>query len=60
MRREGKVEAVPALFVPDRKGQRLNEIEDMSGVDTVMVTEEPQGGSEEPTSPPIVTMSVPQ
>jgi hypothetical protein len=32
----------------------------MSGVDTVMVTEEPQGGSEEPTSPAIVTMSVPQ
>ncbi len=60
VRREGKVEPVPALFVPDRKGRASTQIEDMSGVDTVMVTEEPQGGSEEPTSPPLVTMSVPQ
>jgi len=60
VRREGKLEPVPALFVPDRKGQASTTIEDMSGVDTVMVTEEPQGGSEEPTGVPIVTMSVPQ
>lgn len=60
VRREGTVEPVPALFVPDRKGQAETTIADMSGVDTVMVTEEPQGGSEEPTSPAIVTMSVPQ
>lgn len=60
VRREGTVEAVPALMVPDRKGQAETTIADMSGVDTVMVTEEPQGGSEEPTSPAIVTMSVPQ
>jgi len=60
VRREGKVEPVPALFVPDRKGRASTQIEDMSGVDTVMVTEEPQGGSEEPTAPPVVTMSVPQ
>lgn len=60
VRREGKVEPVPALFVPDRKGRAETTIEDMSGVDTVMVTEEPQGGSKEPTGEPIVTMSVPQ
>lgn len=60
VRREGKVEPVPALFVPDREGRASTTIDDMSGVDTVMVTEEPQGGSEEPTSPPIATMSVPQ
>jgi anti-sigma-K factor RskA len=60
VRREGTVEAVPALLVPDRRGQAETTIADMSGVDTVMVTEEPQGGSEEPTSPAIVTMSVPQ
>jgi anti-sigma-K factor RskA len=60
VRREGKVEPVPALFVPDRGGRASTQIEDMSGVDTVMVTEEPQGGSEEPTGDPIVTMSVPQ
>lgn len=60
VRREGQVEPVPALFVPDRAGSASTTIADMSGVDTVMVTEEPQGGSKEPTSPPIVTMSVPQ
>lgn len=60
VRREGKVEAVPALFVPDREGRAETRIADMSGVDTVMVTAEPRGGSKEPTSPPIVTMSVPQ
>lgn len=60
VRREGKVEPVPALFVPDREGRASTRIEDMSGVDTVMVTEEPQGGSKEPTSPAIVTMSVSQ
>lgn len=60
VRREGTVEPVPALFVPDREGRAETTIEDMSGVDTVMVTEEPQGGSEEPTGEPIVTMSVPQ
>jgi anti-sigma-K factor RskA len=58
--REGQVEAVPALFVPDRNGQAETRIADMNGVETVMVTEEPQGGSETPTSEPIMTMSVPQ
>lgn len=60
VRREGTVEAVPALMVPDRKGEAETTISSMKGVDTVMVTEEPQGGSEEPTSPAIVTMSVSQ
>jgi len=58
--RDGKVEAVPALFVPDRHGQAETTIEDMTGVKTVMVTKEPSGGSETPTGEPIVTMSVPQ
>jgi anti-sigma-K factor RskA len=57
--REGQVEAVPALFVPDRNGQAETRIADMNGVKVVMVTEEPQGGSESPTSEPIVTMKVP-
>jgi len=60
VRREGTVEPVPALLVPDREGRAETTISDMGGVDTVMVTEEPQGGSEEPTSPAIVTMSVSQ
>jgi anti-sigma-K factor RskA len=57
--REGQVEAVPALFVPNRDGQAETRIADMNGVAVVMVTEEPQGGSEAPTSAPIMTMKVP-
>lgn len=60
VRRKGEVEPVPALFVPDREGRASTTIDDMSGVDTVMVTEEPQGGSKQPTGEPIATMSVPQ
>jgi hypothetical protein len=58
--RDGEVEAVPALFVPDRHGQAETTIADMSGVETVMVTEEPRGGSETPTGEPIMEMDVPQ
>jgi anti-sigma-K factor RskA len=57
--REGEVEAVPALFAPDEQGRATTTVEDMSGVETVMVTVEPAGGSDEPTSKPILTMSVP-
>jgi anti-sigma-K factor RskA len=57
--REGQVEAVPALLVPDRNGQAETRIADMSGVAVVMVTEEPQGGSDQPTGEPIMTMQVP-
>ncbi len=58
--RDGEVEAVPALFVPDHNGRASTTIEDMEGVETVMVTHEPRGGSETPTSDPIVTMEVPE
>lgn len=58
--REGEVEAVPALIVPDRNGHAETTIADMSGVETLMVTEEPTGGSETPTGPTIMEMSVPQ
>lgn len=57
--RDGEVEAVPALFVPDRNGQAETRIADMNGVDVVMVTEEPQGGSDAPTGEPIMQMEVP-
>jgi anti-sigma-K factor RskA len=60
VRREGKIEAVPALLVPDREGQAETAVADMSGVDTVMITEEPQGGSDAPTGEPVISMSVPQ
>jgi anti-sigma-K factor RskA len=57
--REGEVEAVPALLVPDRNGHAETTIADMSGVETLMVTEEPTGGSETPTGPTIMEMKVP-
>jgi anti-sigma-K factor RskA len=58
--REGDVEAVQPLFVPDRDGRAEATIADMSGVEEVMVTEEPQGGSATPTGEPLMAMSVPQ
>jgi anti-sigma-K factor RskA len=59
VQRDGEVEPVQALFVPDRKGRASTELPDMEGVEAVMVTAEPRGGSSQPTSAPIVTISVP-
>jgi anti-sigma-K factor RskA len=59
VQREGEVEPVRALFVPDREGRASAQLPDMSGVEVVMVTAEPKGGSKQPTSPPLVTLSVP-
>jgi hypothetical protein len=60
VQREGKIEPVRALFVPDPQGNASTTIGDMKGVDTVMVTTEPPGGSEAPTSAPIATIPIPQ
>lgn len=60
VQRDGEVEPVEALFVPDRKGKASTELPDMDGVEVVMVTTEPEGGSKSPTSSPIVTIAVPQ
>jgi anti-sigma-K factor RskA len=60
VQRDGEVEPVEALFVPDRKGRASTELPDMAGVEVVMVTTEPRGGSESPTSSPLVTIAVPQ
>ncbi|HEX6666991.1 MAG TPA: anti-sigma factor [Solirubrobacterales bacterium] len=58
VQRDGEVEPVPALFVPDREGNASTMIESMDGVEVVMVTYEPKGGSEAPTSKPIVTVPI--
>lgn len=58
--RDGEVEAVPALIVPDRHGHAETTIADMSGVEAVMVTVEPRGGSETPTGETVMEMAVPQ
>jgi anti-sigma-K factor RskA len=60
VRREGEVEPVRALFAPDREGRASTTIADMDGVDLVMVTREPAGGSPAPTSSPIVEIPIPQ
>jgi hypothetical protein len=60
VQRDGKVEPVEALFVPNREGRASTELPDMSGVEVVMVTTEPTGGSQSPTSSPLVTIEVPQ
>lgn len=57
--RDGEVEAVPTLFVPNGQGEAATRIGDMRGVSTVMVTAEPPGGSAAPTSKPIVEVAIP-
>ena len=58
VQREGEVEPVRALFVPDREGRASTELPDLNGVEAVMVTTEPPGGSKSPTSAPIVTVPI--
>jgi anti-sigma-K factor RskA len=59
VQRDGEVEAVPALFAPDHEGRASTQLPDMEGVEVVMVTAEPKGGSVEPTSEPLITIPVP-
>jgi anti-sigma factor RsiW len=58
VQREGDVEPVKALFVPDRDGNASTTIADMRGVEVVMVTREPAGGTSAPTSTPIVAVPI--
>lgn len=60
VRRGNKVEPADTLFVPNRDGTATAVIDRMGGVNTVMVTAEPRGGSDHPTSPPIVAVALPQ
>ena len=60
VQRDARVESADRLFVPNRDGTATTRIADMSGVEAVMVTEEPRGGSDHPTSNPIVILKVPQ
>jgi anti-sigma-K factor RskA len=54
------VVSAKTLFVPNQDGTASATIDDMEGVNTVMVTAEPRGGSVQPTSAPIVSVSIPQ
>jgi anti-sigma-K factor RskA len=59
VQRGERVESAKTLFVPNADGTATAVIDGMDGVDAVMVTAEPRGGSEQPTGEPIVAMSVP-
>lgn len=59
VQRDGEVEAVAALFVPDHAGRASTQLPPMDGVEAVMVTAEPKGGSEEPTGEPLISIPVP-
>jgi anti-sigma-K factor RskA len=52
------IEPVRALFVPDARGNASTQIADLDGVEKVMVTREPAGGTKAPTSPPIAAVAL--
>jgi anti-sigma-K factor RskA len=58
VQRDGEVERAGGLFVPDRAGRATAMIPDMHGVEAVMVTSEPEGGSAQPTSSPMVMAKI--
>lgn len=60
VQRGKRIESAKTLFVPNQDGTASATIDDMDGVNTVMVTAEPRGGSVQPTSAPIVSVSIPQ
>ncbi len=60
VRRGKRIESAKTLFLPNREGRASAVIDHMDGVNTVMVTAEPRGGSDYPTSAPIVTVAIPQ
>jgi len=60
VQRGKQVVSAKALFVPNSDGTATATIDGMDGVNTVMVTAEPRGGSVQPTSKPIVSVAIPQ
>ena len=60
VQRGKQVVSAKALFVPNSDGTATATIDGMAGVNTVMVTAEPRGGSVQPTSKPIVSVAIPQ
>jgi len=59
VQRGKQVVSAKALFVPSSDGTATATIDGMHGVNTVMVTAEPRGGSVQPTSAPIVSVAIP-
>jgi anti-sigma-K factor RskA len=59
VQRGSRVVSAKALFVPNPDGTASATIDHMDGVNTVMVTAEPRGGSAQPTSAPIISVAIP-
>jgi anti-sigma-K factor RskA len=59
VQRGKQVVSAKALFVPNSDGTATATIDNMQGVNAVMVTAEPRGGSVQPTSAPIVSVAIP-
>ncbi|HXS32367.1 MAG TPA: anti-sigma factor [Solirubrobacterales bacterium] len=59
VQRGKQVVSAKALFVPNSDGTATATIDGMNGVNTVMVTAEPRGGSVQPTGKPIVSVAIP-
>jgi hypothetical protein len=51
-------EPVQMLFTPDSEGDATTQIEDLTDAEAVLVTQEPAGGSKQPTSKPFVEVPV--
>jgi anti-sigma-K factor RskA len=60
VQRGKQVVSAKALFVPNPDGTATATIDGMNGVNAVMVTAEPRGGSVQPTGKPIVSVAIPQ
>lgn len=58
LQRDGEVEPVKALFVPDPDGNATTNLGNIKGVEAVLVTTEPAGGSKAPTSTPIADVKI--
>jgi hypothetical protein len=59
VQRGKRIVSAKTLFVPNPDGTATATIDDMNGVNAVMVTAEPRGGSVQPTSAPIVSLAMP-
>ncbi|HNC06937.1 MAG TPA: anti-sigma factor [Solirubrobacterales bacterium] len=59
IQRGQEIEPTESLFVPNKDGSAVASIPDISGVTAVMVSAEPRGGSPQPTTAPVITVSMP-
>jgi anti-sigma factor RsiW len=58
VQRGEEIRPVQALFVPDGRGNASTQIANLKGVEKVLVTREPAGGTKAPTSTPIAAVSL--